>query len=147
MTRDAAYRRTLYRAGEVVVRVGRRSASAEAWMARHGAREAWFLGAENPFSRKMPRRWNDAAHARLRCALRVFEEGDGTLGRWSERMLLAVADATTIRWLMRRHRQAAVVHVPRGRPARLIYRECADVRRIDLDQGSRSRNSASRAQG
>lgn len=121
MTRDAAYRRTLYRAGEVVVRVGRVSASAEAWMARHGAHEAWFLGAWNPFSRKMPDRWNEAAHARLRRELRVFEEGDGRLGRWCERMLLTVADPATIRRLMRRYRQAAVVHVPRGRRARLIH--------------------------
>ncbi|MBS7812109.1 DUF3293 domain-containing protein [Roseococcus pinisoli] len=123
MTRAEAYRRTRYRAGEVVVRVGRRSASAEAWMARHGAREAWFIGAWNPFSRQMPRRWNDAVHARLRRNLRVFEEGDGALGAWSERMLLTVADGATILRLMRRHRQAAVVHVPRGRAARLVYGE------------------------
>ncbi|MDB5376470.1 MAG: hypothetical protein JWR00_916 [Rubritepida sp.] len=121
MTRDAAYRRTIYRAGEVVVRVGRRSASADAWMARHGAHEAWFLGAWNPFSRKMPDRWNEAAHARLRWDLRVFAEGDGTLGGWSERMLLVAADAATIRRRMRRYRQAAVVHIPRGRTARLLF--------------------------
>lgn len=120
MTRDAAYRRTVYRAGGVVVRVGRRSASAETWMARHGMHEAWFVGAWNPFSRKMPRRWNDAAHARLRREVRVFEEGDGTLGRWSERMLLVAEEVATIRRWMRRYRQAAVVHVPRGRPARLV---------------------------
>lgn len=121
MTRDAAYRRTLYRAGEVVVRVGRRSAGAEAWMISHGAREAWFLGAWNPFSRRMPDRWNDAAHARLLRDVRIFAEGDGTLGKWSERMLLVAADAATIRRLMRRYRQAAVVHVRRRRPARLVF--------------------------
>lgn len=147
MTRAAAYRRTLYRAGKVVVRVGRRSASAEAWMNGHGAHEAWFLGAWNPFSRKMPGRWNEAAHARLRRELRVFEEGDGTLGRWSERMLLAVADAATIRRLMRRYRQAAAVRIPRRRAARLIHRRGAGAPPVDLDQGPRRRNSASRAQG
>lgn len=122
MTRDAAYRRTVYRAGEVVVQVGRRSPTAEAWMIRHGAHEAWFLGAWNPFSRKMPRRWNDAAHARLRRDLRTFEEGSGRLGKWCEAMLLTVADAAAIHRLMRRHRQAAVVRVRRRRPARLVYR-------------------------
>lgn len=123
MTRDAAYRRTIYRAGEVMVRIGRRSAGADAWMARHGAHEAWFLGAWNPFSRKMPRRWNEAAHARLRRELRIFAEGDGTLGLWSERMLLAAADAAAIRRLMRRYRQAAAVRIPRGRTARLVYQD------------------------
>lgn len=121
MTRDAAYRRTLYRAGEVVVRVGRRSASADAWMARHGANEAWFIGAANPFSKVMPPRWNNAQHARLKQNLHIFEEGSGSLGDWSEPMLLAVADAATIRRLMRRYRQAAVVRVRLRRPARLIY--------------------------
>jgi hypothetical protein len=122
MTRAEAYRRTIYRAGEVVVRVGRRSASADAWLIRHGAHEAWFLGAWNPFSRKMPRRWNDAAHARLLREFRRFEEGSGRLGQWCERMLLVVSEAATIRRMMRRYRQAAVVRVRLRRKAGLIYR-------------------------
>ncbi|TCH99385.1 DUF3293 domain-containing protein [Roseococcus sp. SYP-B2431] len=123
MTRDAAYRRTLYRSGGVVVRVGWRSASAEAWMARHGAHEAWFLGAWNPFSRRMPPRWNEAAHRRLRrdVASLPASEAEGSLGRWSEDMLLLAARTATIRRLMRRYRQAAVVHVPRQRRARLLW--------------------------
>jgi hypothetical protein len=120
MTRDTAYRRTVYRAGNVVVRVGRRSVSAEAWMIRHGAREAWFLGAWNPFSRKMPRRWNDTQHAQLRREFRRFEEGAGRLGTWCERMLLVASEAAAIRRMMRRYRQAAVVRVRLRRPARLI---------------------------
>lgn len=123
MTREAAYRRTVYRAGEVVVLVGRRSASAEAWMARHGAHEAWFIGAWNPFSRKMPRRWNDAAHARLLRDVRAlpFEQGEGRLGGWFERMLLLATDAATIRRPVLRHRQAAVVQLRRRAPARLRF--------------------------
>ena len=123
MTREAAYRRTLYRSGDVLVSVGRRSISAEAWMARHGARQAWFIGAWNPFSRKMRPRWNAAAHARLRrdVAALASSEGEGRLGRWSEEMLLVATQAATIRRLMRRYRQAAVVHIPRGRPACLLW--------------------------
>jgi hypothetical protein len=89
---------------------------------RHGAREAWFLGAWNPFSRKMPRRWNDTQHARLRREFRRFEEGAGRLGTWCERMLLVASEAAAIRRMMRRYRQAAVVRVRLRRPARLIYR-------------------------
>ncbi|WP_421989680.1 DUF3293 domain-containing protein [Roseococcus sp.] len=122
MTRSEAYRRTVYRAGDVVVRVSRRSVSADAWMTRHRANQAWFIGAANPFSRKMPDRWNDAQHARLKRNLRVFEEGGGSLSSWDEPMLLAVADAATIRLMMRRYRQAAVLRVRLRRPAELIYR-------------------------
>lgn len=123
MTRDAAYRRTEYRAGEVVARVGRRSASADAWAARHRRNQAWFIGAANPFGRRMPERWNAAQHARLKRDLRIFEEGGGRLGKWSEPMLVALADAATIRRMMRRYRQAAVVRLQWRRPARLVYRD------------------------
>ncbi|WP_424813650.1 DUF3293 domain-containing protein [Roseococcus sp. YIM B11640] len=122
MSRDTAYRRTVYRAGPVVVRVGRPSASADAWMARHRRHEAWFIGAWNPLSRRMRPRWNAGAHARLARELRVFEEGEGQLAPWREDMFLAAADAARIRLLMWRFRQAAVVRVTRGRPARLVYR-------------------------
>jgi len=56
MTRKAAHRLTLYHAGDVVARMGRRSASADGWMARHGVREAGFITACNPISRMMPAR-------------------------------------------------------------------------------------------
>ncbi|MDB5415967.1 MAG: hypothetical protein JWR10_4302 [Rubritepida sp.] len=116
MTRDQAYRHTLYRAGDVAVRVGRRCPEVH-------ARQAWFIGAWNPFSRKMPDRWNDAAHARLLRDVRAlpFREGEGSLGGWRERMLLVIADSATVFRLACRYRQAAVVLVPRGRPARLVY--------------------------
>ncbi len=121
MTRAEAYRRTLYRAGEVVVQVGRRSPSAEAWMARHGAREAGFITAWNPMSRVMPARWNQAAQARLRRDLRraPVADGEGALGRWREEMLLVALPKRALARLARRHRQAAVVWLRHGRPARL----------------------------
>lgn len=121
MRLDTAYRRTEYRAGEVVVHVGRHSASADAWMGRRHTNQAWFIGAANPFSRQMRPRWNEAQHVRLKRNLGVCEEGGGSLGEWSEPMLLAIADAATIRMLMRRYRQAAVVRVRLRRTAELVY--------------------------
>lgn len=123
MTRAEAYRRTIYRAGYVLVRVGQRSASADAWMARHGAREAGFITAWNPMSRPMPARWNAAAEARLRRDARMAPThlAEGKLGRWREEMLLVAASAAMLMRLARRHRQAAIVHLRRGRPAKLRW--------------------------
>ena len=123
MTRAEAYRRTLYRAGGVSVRIGRRSATADRWMARHGAREAGFITAWNPMSRWMPEAWNTAAQARLRRDLRGARHliGEGALEAWREEMLLVALPLNRLRRLARRHRQAAVVHVPRGGAARLVW--------------------------
>lgn len=122
MTRDEAYRRTFYCAGDVVVRVGHRSASAERWMARHAAREAGFITAWNPMSRVMPARWNAAAQARLRRDLHghPMALGEGRLRRWREEMLLVALPRRALLRLARLHRQAAVVCLTRGRPAALI---------------------------
>ena len=123
MTRDAAYRLTLYRAGDMSVRIGRRSASVDRWMAAHGAHQAGFITAWNPMSRAMPARWNHAAQARMRQDLRghALAQGDGCLGRWREDMLLTMAGPTTLRRLARRYRQAAFVVIRRGRRAELRY--------------------------
>jgi hypothetical protein len=122
VTRAEAYRLTLYRAGKVIVRVGRRSALAEAWMAQHRAREAGFITAWNPMSRVMPSRWNEAAQARLRRDLRgrPMAAGEGKLGRWREEMLLVAAPKGSLLRLARRYRQAAVVWLVRGRRTSLI---------------------------
>lgn len=89
--RGLAYRRTLYRAGDVLLRVGRRSPSADGWMARHGTPVAGFITAWNPMSRVMAAAWNAAAQVQLRGDLRGawIEEGEGVLGLWREEMLLA----------------------------------------------------------
>lgn len=123
MTRAEAYRRTLYRAGDVLVRVGRRSRSAEAWMARHGAREAGFITAWNPMSRVMPARWNETAQARLRRDLRGVHHapGEGALGRWREKMLMVARRRPELLRLARRHRQAAVIWLRHARPATLVW--------------------------
>ncbi len=119
-----AYRLTLYRAGDVAVRIGRRSASAEAWMARHGAREAGFITAWNPRSRAMPQGWNARRQQALRALLRRHPRLEGMSGHlgWQEHNFFVAADARRLLRLARRFRQAAIVTLRRGQPARLVYR-------------------------
>ena len=66
----AAFLRTGYEAGGVVVRIGRRSGPMDALLRRRGARAAGFVTAWNPFSRPMPLGWNRRLQARLREAAR-----------------------------------------------------------------------------
>ena len=88
----AAYLRTAYEAGGVVVRIGRRSAAMDALLrGRHAA----FITAWNPMSRRRPR-------------------------GWAERHLLVAGDPRALAVLARRFRQAAVVAVAPGRAARLV---------------------------
>lgn len=123
MTRHHAFRATLYRAGPVCVRVGRHSAGADAWLVAHRAPVGCFLTAWNPFSRAMPPRWNVRAMLALHRALRgvAWEQGEGALGRWREEHVFAAIPAREALRLARRFRQAAIVVVPRVRPARLVY--------------------------
>ncbi len=111
----AAYLRTEYEAGGVVVRIGRRSAAMDALLA---GRSAAFVTAWNPMSRRMPRGWNDRMLARLRAAARgrVLAEGWGSARGWAERHLLLAGDPRALALLARRFRQAAIVVVaPRRR--------------------------------
>jgi hypothetical protein len=117
----AAFLRTAYEAGGIVVRVGRRSAAMDALLRRHGLRAAGFVTAWNPFSRPRPPGWNRRLQAKLRQAARgaVLEEGWGRGRGWAEHHLLLAGDARRIAVLARRFRQHAVVTVSPGRPARL----------------------------
>lgn len=117
----AAYRRSVFRAGEVVARVGRRSASGDAWLAGQGAREGAMVTAWNPMSRRHPRGWNDRAQARLRAAARRFPMAEGFSGtaRWQEHNVLLAGDVRAIAMLARRFRQAAILVLRRGQVARL----------------------------
>nr|WP_256437499.1 DUF3293 domain-containing protein [Roseococcus sp. SDR] len=92
-------------------------------MARHGAREAGFITAWNPMSRPMPSAWNRAAQARLTRDLRGAARamGEGALNRWREEMWLAALPRRDLLRLARRHRQAAIVWLRHGRPARLHF--------------------------
>jgi hypothetical protein len=119
----AAFRRTGYEAGGVVVRIGRRSGAMDALLRRRGARGAGFVTAWNPFSRPMPPGWNLRLQARLREAARgaVLAEGWGRGRGWAEHHLLLAGDPRRIAVLARRFRQHAVVTVSPGRPARLLW--------------------------
>jgi Protein of unknown function (DUF3293) len=117
-----AYRRSTYEAAGAVARIGRRSAAIDAWLGRLGARQGGFVGAWNPYSRRMPQGWNDRMLARLRAAARRLPQAEGGGGdrRWRERHLLVAADPRRLAVLGRRFRQAAIVTVRRGAPARLV---------------------------
>jgi hypothetical protein len=118
----AAFARTDYEAGGIVVRIGRRSAPMDALLRAHRLRSAGFVTAWNPFSRPMPRGWNARMQARLREAARgrVLAEGWGTGRGWAEHHLLLAGDPRRLRVLARRFRQHAIVMVAQGRPARLL---------------------------
>lgn len=117
----AAYRRSRYEAAGAVARIGRRSAALDALLRRLGARQGGFVTAWNPWSRPMPPGWNARMLARLRQAARRLPaaEGHGGDGRWREAHLLLAADPRRIAVLARRFRQAAIVTLRVGQPARL----------------------------
>jgi hypothetical protein len=120
-----AYARTAYEAAGAVARIGRRSPTLDRLLRRLGARQGGFVTAWNPFSRRMPRGWNDRMLARLRQAARRLPVADGWgrgQGRgngWAERHLLVAADLRRVAVLARRFRQNAIVAVRLGGPARL----------------------------
>jgi hypothetical protein len=118
----AAYARTDYEADGIVTRIGRRSPALDTLLRRRGARHGAFVTAWNPYSRPMPRGWNDRMLGKLREAARgrVLAEGWGSGKGWAERHLLIGADPRWIARLGRRFRQHAVVAVAPGRPTRII---------------------------
>ncbi len=116
-----AYRRTIYRAGEAVVRVGDRCAAVDTLLARHHAGCAVFVTAWNPYSHRMPDGWNRHMQERLRQRLRrcVVLPACGGLGRWQEDHFLVLAPLPPVARWGRIFRQNAVVVIRRGEPARL----------------------------
>ena len=119
----AAYRRSDYAAAGAVARIGRRSSDIDAVLRRLGVRQGGFVGAWNPFSRRMPRGWNDRMLARLREAARRLPQAEGWGGdaRWQERHLLLAGDPRRLAVLARRFRQNALVSLRLGQPARLQW--------------------------
>jgi hypothetical protein len=120
------WRLTRYGAAGAVARVGRQSPGINALLVRAGVRQGAFVTAWNPCSRGRPRRWNDAALARLRAAAArrgiPFAEGEGRASAppWAENHLLLFGDARRSVVLARRFRQHAAVLVRRGAPALLL---------------------------
>ena len=119
-----AYRATEYRCGDSAVRIGRRSATMDALLARHRARTAVFVTAWNPFSRRMPERWNQRMQHRLFAALHRCPTlpADGTWRGWREAHLLVLADPRPVLRAAWRFRQCAVVVLRQGGVARLMLR-------------------------
>lgn len=117
----AAYRRSCYEAAGAEARIGRRSPAVDALLARLGVRAGGFVTAWNPFSRRRPDGWNRRMQARLEAAARRLPKaaGHGGWGRWREAHWLIGADARQLLVIARRFRQAAIVTVARGQPARL----------------------------
>lgn len=118
-----AWRRTLYLlAGQITVRIGRRSPAADALLAALGARQGVIVTAWNPFGRRRPEGWNRRAGARLRWAARRIATvpAEGRLGTWVEEGLLLVGDPRPALRLARCFRQGGVVHLRRAAPARLL---------------------------
>ncbi|WP_237215047.1 DUF3293 domain-containing protein [Falsiroseomonas oryziterrae] len=118
----AAYARTDYEAGGIATRIGRRSADLDVLLRRHRVRHAGFVTAWNPFSRPMPRGWNERMLGKLREAARgrVLGEGWGRGRGWAERHLVIAGDPRWIAHLARRFRQHALVMVAPGQPARIV---------------------------
>ncbi len=118
----AAYCRTIYEADGARARIGRRSAAVDALLRRLGTRGGAVVTAWNPYSRRMPRGWNDRMLARLREAARRLRQAEGNGGAkgWEERHLLLAGDPRRIAVLGRRFRQVAIVAVRRGQPPRIV---------------------------
>lgn len=120
------WRVTAYGAAGAEVRLGRRSRAVDALLAAGRVREGAFVGAWNPRSWAMPRRWNDRMLGRLRglaCrAGRRFHAGWGRASRprWAEEHLLILGDLRPIIVLAHRFRQHAVLRVRLRAPSRLL---------------------------
>jgi hypothetical protein len=123
----AAYRRSTYTAGDAAIRIGvhigHRSAAMDALLCRHHAMAGVFITAWNPYSRRMPRGWNDRMQRALRGRLRrwpVFPARGGAPG-WREAHFLVLAPPEPVFGLARLFRQNAVVVVRRRRVAGLAW--------------------------
>ena len=117
-----AYEATVYRAAGTEVRIGRRCPAMDELLHAHGTREAVFLTAWNPYSRRMPAGWNQRMQTRL--ALAIRQRGAiasaGAWRRWSEAHFLVFGEMAPMRHLARRFRQNAIVFVILGQRARLV---------------------------
>ena len=113
-----AYTMSRYSAGAVVARIG---SPAQGLRADQARTSLVFLGACNPCGRRRPDGWNSRMMRQLRCVLhRIdFIEAVGSLGRWSEEMLMASLDRRQAAVVARRFRQNAFV-VVLGKRTQLI---------------------------
>ncbi|MBE9604588.1 DUF3293 domain-containing protein [Acetobacteraceae bacterium H6797] len=126
---SGAYSRAEYEVNGAIARIGRRSRAMDAVLAGLGARRGVIVTAWNPMSRRLAPRLNAHRAARLRAMVPgPVGEGLGTgPGRrpawqrdWVEAHLLIPGPPRRAMTLAARFRQAAVVVVVRGQPARLV---------------------------
>ena len=117
-----AYRRTSYEVAGIHVRVGRRSPGMDVLLLAAGVREAAFVTAFNPYSRRMPPGWNRRMLAHLASTLRrrQVSPGTGSWRRWSESHLIVFGDTRPTARLARHFRQNGIVTIRLGQ--RPIFR-------------------------
>ena len=117
------YRASCYFAGAYLARIGQRASALDVLLRRWRVREGVFIGAGNPFSRRMPAGWNARRHALLRERLRGLPhvEGKGGAKRWWEAHCFIGICAARGKRLARLFRQTAMVALWRGAKARLIW--------------------------
>ena len=117
------YRASCYYAGAHVARIGKRAPALDALLGCWRVREGVFIGAGNPFSRRMAAGWNARRHALLRERLRALPhvEGKGGVKRWWEAHCFIGICAARGKRLARLFRQTAMVALRRGAKARLIW--------------------------
>ena len=113
-----AFRTTAYNAGGAVVRIGRRCPALDSLLHQQAGA---FIGAWNPAARLAPPGRNLRAGRALQDHLRgvPYLSGVGQGRGWREEHWFAVMDPRRAVVLGRRFRQAAIVTLRRGQPARL----------------------------
>lgn len=111
-----------YEAAGLVLRVGGRAGVA-ALLARLGSREAALLTAWNPRARPQPEGRNRRAARALDWHLRRIRvlAAESRLRSWREEMRAAALPRPRAVVLARRFRQAAIIVLRRGAPARLVW--------------------------
>jgi len=114
-----AFRATCYGAGPAVARIGRRCPALDGLCGRQGGA---FVTAWNPQSRRAPVGRNVRANTALLGWLRRLPNvpGAGEGRSWREEHWFAILDPRRAAVLARRFRQAAIVTLRRGQPARLV---------------------------
>ena len=113
-----AFRATAYSAGGAVIRIGRRCPALDPLLHRQAG---VFIGAWNPAARLAPHGRNLRAGLALQDHLHAVQylSGVGEGRDWREEHWFAVMDPRRAAVLARRFRQAAIVTLRRGQPARL----------------------------
>lgn len=115
-----AFRATRYTAGAAAARIGRQCPALDPVLGRQAGA---FVTAWNPWGRRAPPGWNRRANRALQRWLRDAPHfaGAGEGRGWREEHWLVLTDPRRAAVLARRFRQAAIVTLRRGQPARLVW--------------------------